>query len=362
MACAGIKRYDVSMRTIHSSVTLLTLVALVAVGGAAVVAAENPKTDTAPYSVRELELPGASSAGILMDYIAFDPSTGSLWAPAGNTGAVDVVNTATGAVRQITGFATAEMGTGDRKRTVGPSSVSIGKGTAYVGNRGDFTLFAIDAKTLARGASHRFDSMPDGVAYVAPTSEVWVTTPRDKSIRILDAATLEEKAKLTFEGNPEGFAVDATRGRFYTNLEDKDRTLAIDLKTRKTVATWKPGCGEDGPHGLRVDEKAGHLFVACSARAEVLDAAHDGAVLSSIDTGDGVDDIDYAPATHLLYVGAAKAAVLTVARYDGHGKLVVVAKVPTHTGARNPAVTSDGTVYLAHSGRLNDLAVASPKR
>ncbi len=314
------------------------------------------------YSVRELVLPGASDAGILMDYIAFDPSTGSLWAPAGNTGAVDVVDTATGAVRQITGFATAEMGTGDRKRTVGPSSVSVGKGTVYVGSRGDSTLWAIDAKTLARGASHRFDSMPDGVAYVAPTSEVWVTTPRDKSIRILDAATLEEKAKLTFEGNPEGFAVDAARGRFYTNLEDKDRTLAIDLRTRKTVATWKPECGADGPHGLRVDEKAGHLFVACSARAEVLDAAHDGAVLSSIDTGDGVDDIDYAPATHLLYVGAAKAAVLTVARDDRHGKLVVAAKVPTHTGARNPAVTSNGTVYLAHSGRLNDLAVASPAK
>ena len=52
--------------------------------------------------------------------------------------------------------------------------------------------------------------MPDGLAYVAERSEVWVTTPRDKSIRILDAKTLAEKAKLTFDGNPEGFAVDAS--------------------------------------------------------------------------------------------------------------------------------------------------------
>jgi DNA-binding beta-propeller fold protein YncE len=318
----------------------------------------------APYSVRMQPLPGASPAGILMDYIAFDPATHLVWAPAGNTGAVVVIDPTSGSVRTIDGFATAEMGTGERKRKVGPSSVTAGEGWVYVGNRGDSTVCAFNASTLAKGACHKLDSMPDGLAYVAPTKEVWVTTPRDKSIRTLDATTLEEKAKLTFEGNPEGFAVDAKRGRFYTNMEDKDRTLAIDLKTHKTLATWNPSCGEDGPHGLRVDTASGHLFVACSTRAEVLDAAHGGAVLSSIDTGDGVDDIDYWPATHTLYVGAAKAGRLTIARDDAHGKLSVVAAVPTHAGARNPAVTDKGVVYLAHSalGGLTDLVVVEPRK
>ncbi len=206
--------------------------------------------------------------------------------------------------------------------------------------------------------------MPDGLAYVGPTKEVWVTTPRDKSIRILDAGTLAEKAKLSFDGNPEGFAVDAPHGRFYTNLEDKDRTLSIDLASRKTVETWKPECGEDGPHGLRVDPAAHQLFVACSARAEVMDTEHGGKVLSSIDTGDGVDDIDYSPATHRLYVGAARAGQLTVASVDAQGKLSVEARVPTPPGARNPAVTDRGVVYLAHSGssRLSDLTVVTPSK
>ncbi len=325
-------------------------------------AAPGARAADSPYTVRKLALPGANGALVLMDYIAFDAATSSVWAPAGNTAAVDVVDAATGAIRQISGFATAEMGAGERKRVVGPSSVTIGKGTAYVGNRGDSSVCAFDSRTLAHGRCHKFDSMPDGIAFVEPSKEVWVTTPRDKSIRILDAATLEEKGKLAFEGNPEGFAVDATHGRFYTNLEDKDRTLAIDLKTRKTVATWKPSCGEDGPHGLRVDSKAGHLFVACSTRVEVLDAAHDGAVLSSIDTGDGVDDIDYSPATRMLYVGAAKAGQLTIASDDAHGKLSVVATVKTPVGARNPAVTGKGAVYLAHSalGGLSDLVVVEP--
>ena len=316
------------------------------------------------YTVTMLALPGASPAGISMDYIAFDPATGFVWVPAGNTGAVDVVDTASRTLRQVSGFGTAEMGSGDRKRVVGPSAVSAGHGTVYIGSRGDSGVCALNARTLEWGPCHHLDSMPDGVAYVAPAKEVWVTTPRDKSIRVLDAATLDEKAKLAFDGNPEGFAVDAERGRFYTNMEDEDLTLAIDLKDHKTVATWRPACGTDGPHGLRVDEKAGHLFVACSGRAEVLDAAHDGAVLSSIDTGDGVDDIDYSPATHLLYVGAAKAGQLVIARDDARGTLSLVTTVPTHLGARNPAVTTDGTVYLAHSalGSLSDLVVVSVKK
>lgn len=314
------------------------------------------------YKVTMQPLPHEGATSIGMDYIAYDHSTGFVWAPAGNTAAVDVVDTSTGTVKQITGFKTIEMGTGDRKRIAGPSSATVGAGTVYVGNRGDSSVCAFNSKTFAKGACHTFDSMPDGILYVAATKEVWVTTPRDKSVRICDAATLAEKTKLTFDGGPEGFAVDGKRGRFYTNLEDKDVTLAIDLKSHKTVATWPSTCGKDGPHGLRADEKSGFLFVACSTRAEVLDAGHDGAVLSSIDTGDGVDDIDYAPATQMLYVGASRAGQLIVASVDAHGKLSLAAKVPTHEGARNPAVTSNGTVYLAHSGfgNLLDLVVATP--
>jgi hypothetical protein len=113
-----------------------------------------------------------------------------------------------------------------------------------------------------------------------------------------------------------------------------------------------------------VDQESGFLFVACSTRAEVLDAGHNGEKLSSIDTGDGVDDLNYSPATHMLYVGAAEAARLTVAHVDNAGKLTVVAQVPTHEGARNGVVTKNGTVYLAHArpGELAGLIVASPEK
>jgi DNA-binding beta-propeller fold protein YncE len=335
-----------------------------AIFGATLFAAALQAADSARFTVTLLPLPGASASGIGMDYLGYDPATNAVWVPAGNTGSVDVVDAATKKVTQVSGFPTGEMGSGNRRRNVGPSSVTFGKGKAYIGDRFDSSVTALDTRTHQRGASVKLDSMPDGLAYVASTDEVWVTTPRDKTIRILDGATLAQKEKLTFDGNPEGFAVDLSRGRFYTNMEDKDLTLAIDLKSRKTVATWKPACGEDGPHGLKLEEKDGYLLVACSEKTEVIDAGHSGAVLSSIDTGDGADDLDYAPSTRMVYVGAAKAAALTEARLDPSGKLSVVAKVPTHAGARNGVVTRDGTVFLGHSGSaaLSDLVVVTPNK
>jgi DNA-binding beta-propeller fold protein YncE len=308
-----------------------------------------------------LALPGGSPDGILMDYLLYNPRTNTVWVPAGNTAAVDVIDVATGKVSRIEGFETLEVERRGVKRRVGPSAAALGdRGVVYVGNRGDSSVCAVNETSLAKGACAKLDSSPDGIAYVAKTKEVWVTTPRDKSIRVLDAATMAQKARIEFEGAPEGFAPDNSRGRFYTNLEDKDVTLAIDLASRKTVATWKSNCGEDGPHGLRLAEPEGILLVACSERLESLDVAHDGAQLGTIDTGDGVDDFDYTPSDHRVYVGAAKAATLLVAVLDPRGGLSRVTSVPTQDGARNGVVTSNGKVYLSHS-KGSELVVVAPQ-
>jgi DNA-binding beta-propeller fold protein YncE len=317
-------------------------------------------TPATAFTTAAVALPGGGPDGILMDYLLYDPRTNSIWAPAGNTGSVDVIDVATGKLSRIEGFATQEIERRGTKRKVGPSAAALGDGhTVYIGNRGDTSVCAVDDTTLVKGTCAKLDAMPDGIAYVAKTREVWVTTPRDQSIRVLDGTTLAQKARLAFEGAPEGFAADNTRGRFYTNLEDKDVTLAIDLASRKTVETWKAGCGEDGPHGVRLADAEGVLLVACSARLESLDVVHGGAQLGSIDTGDGVDDFDYTPADHRVYVGAAKAAKLTVAALDGKGGLSVVTSVPTQDGARNGVVTQDGRVYLSHS-KASELIVVTP--
>src|SRR5207253_8511908 len=166
------------------------------------------------------------------DYLAYDRARHRVWVPAGNTGSVDVVDTERGQVTRIDGFATAEVERRGTRRTVGPSSASVGDGFVFVGNRGDSSVCAVDAASFEKAGCIKLDSMPDGLAYVAATSEVWVTTPRSRSITIIGATpsgALTARGNMPLDGAPEGYAVDDARAIFYTNLEDKGRTLAIDI-------------------------------------------------------------------------------------------------------------------------------------
>src|ERR1700740_1510437 len=170
----------------RSSLLLVVVVAIAAIA----VGLQAADEKNANYAVRILALPDHGQANITMDYIAYDPKTGYVWVPAINVGSVDVVDTNNGTVREISGFATKELELKGRKRAQGPSGVSIGDGVVYIGDRADSSVCAVDEKTLARKTCGHIDSTPDGVVYVAPTKEVWVTAPRDKSVRILDSQNL----------------------------------------------------------------------------------------------------------------------------------------------------------------------------
>jgi DNA-binding beta-propeller fold protein YncE len=297
---------------------------------------------------KPIALPGATAPASL-DYLAYDAAHAHVWVPVGDTGSADVYDVASGAFTRVDGFATAEREFKGRKRMMGPSSVSLGDGVAYVGDRASGEVCVVDATKLTRGACLKLASPPDGIAYVAATKEVWVTTPRAQSIAVLDAskpAVLKVKATIKLDGAPEGYASDGARGVFITNLEDKNKTLVLDLTSRRTKATFALDCGADGPRGVATDAEHGFVFVACTDKVLVLDGTS-GAKLASYDTGAGVDNIDWLGPQRLLYTAAGKAARITVARIDDKGQPTVVATGATIEGARNAVADGSGNAYVA---------------
>ena len=309
------------------------------------------------YELKPISLPGATGA-VALDYFAYDRATGKLWVPASNTGSVDVIDAATDAVSQITGFATSEIERRGRKITVGPTSASIGEGVIYIGNRGDATLCVIDAKTLARGESVPVSAdravTPDGVLYVQATRELWVTlrvksgdSAPAKSVAIFDASDLHHlkpKAKIPMDNLAEGFAVDNQRGLFYTNIEEAGKTVAIDTRSHKVVSEWQPGSSD--LQGLALDSARRFLFVACGDHVVSLDVGHDGKITDSITTGAGLDNIDYSADAKVLYAASSQAASLTIAEVDDGGKFHLSATVPTAKGVRGVVAGEGDTAYL----------------
>jgi DNA-binding beta-propeller fold protein YncE len=327
--------------------------------------APTPVASAAPTTpaVRGIALPGIAAPAFL-DYIAYEPAHGRLWVPVGNDGSVDVLDVQSGSFTHIAGFKTAEREVRGKKRMMGPSAAAVGDGVVYIGDRASNEICPVDVGTLKPAACLALPSPTDGVAYVASAKEVWVTTPKDNSLTVLDASkpsALKTKTVIRVEGAPEGFAVDATRSLFFTNLEDKDKTLAIDLQTHKVKSTWQPACGSEGPRGVAVDAARGFVIVACTDHVQVLDAGHDGAPLGKLDAGGGIDNIEWLEARHLLYVGAAKAAKLVVARIDDKGQLSAIATVPTAEGARNAIADASGTAYLTDAQHAQVLVVPLPQ-
>src|SRR5205823_8051511 len=265
------------------------------------------------YELKRINLPRANGP-VALDYFAYDRATGKVWVPASNTGSVDVIDEKTDAVSQITGFQTGEIERRGRKVTVGPTAASIGDGVVYIGNRGNATLCVIDPQTLDRGecfpASTDHSVTPDGVVYVGKTKELWVTTrpvssatvDAAKALQVFDASDprhLKWKTKIPLENLAEGYAVDNERGLFFTNVEETGTTVAIDVQTHKIVAKWNIGSADFG--GLALDTARGFLFVACGDHVVSLDAGHDGKVIDSVQTGAGLDNIDYSPERKTVY-------------------------------------------------------------
>src|SRR5437764_5587024 len=310
------------------------------------------------YELKPIDL-SAATGTVALDYFAYDRATGKLWVPASNTGSVDVIDEKTDSVSQITGFLTGEIERRGRKITVGPTAASIGDGVVYIGDRGDATVCVIDAKTHARGEcvplSTDHTVTPDGVVYVAATKELWITTrptssanaDAAKALQVFDASDprhLKWKTKIPLENLAEGYAVDNRRGLFYTNVEEIGTTVALNVRTHKIVSKWNVGSSD--LQGLALDAERGFLFVACGDHVVSVDAAQDGKILDSLQTGAGLDNIDYSPARKILYAAASQTATLSIAEVGDAGKFHLKATVPTVKGARGVVAGSGETAYL----------------
>jgi hypothetical protein len=132
-------------------------------------------------SVNSIALPGASSTGVSLDYLAYDRAHHRVWVPARGTGTVVVVDVRDDRVAIVSGFGVAEMERHGTKRLVGPSSATVGNGVVYVGNRADSSVCAVGAESLRLGPCITLAAIPDGLAYVSSTKEVWVSI-RNKDV------------------------------------------------------------------------------------------------------------------------------------------------------------------------------------
>jgi streptogramin lyase len=310
--------------------------------------------------------PLPSSRGpVNLELITYDGAAGRVWIPLLDTGSVGVFTIATSTFTEVSGFKTTEVGGRRGLHMEGPHAAAVGDGVVYIGNRAAGEVCVVDEATLQRGWCLHIPSAPDVLTYVAASKELWVTTPWEDSIVVLDASKpdkLETKLVIKAGGLPEECALDPLHGRFYTKLATKSRVFAFDVKTHALLTSWPFGCNDmvAGSAGIAVDSARDFVFVACINNGlEVHDGAHDGALLGKLDTGAGVYGIDYVAATKRLYVTGRASRLSTVEISDG-GVPAVAETTHIPEGARNAVADSKGAIFIVDQQTAR-LLVFAPK-
>jgi hypothetical protein len=266
-------------------------------------------------------------SGIGFDDLRFSSSLGKVLVPAGRVGDIDLVDPTTLAVTRISGFARQPSYGGGHDD--GPTSVDEGRGLLFVTDRTAQEVAVVDPRSSAILARAALSATPDYIRYVAATNEVWVTEPSASQIELFaisqeDPPTLRQSGAVLIENGPESLVIDARRERAFTHRWQRS-TVAIDLKTRAIAGDWPNGCAAS--RGIAVDEDRGFLFAACwEGTVTVLDADHDGRLLSTIARGAGFDVIGYAPRLGHLYLAGGACGCLTVLGVSAAGRLSVLGR------------------------------------
>src|SRR5258706_2417951 len=295
---------------------------------------------------KEVSLPGGEG-GIGFDDLRWCQPLKCLLVPAGGTGMLHFLGGAANHLATTTVRPPAPYKGGHDD---GTPSADEGRGNVFATARTSRELLLVDVMAKRVFARTKLSAQPDYVRWVEPAAEVWVTEPDAEAIEIfrIEQARPVPVASIKVPGGPESLVVDAPRKRVYAHLW-KGKTVAIDISTRKIAATWKNGCEE--PRGLALDGARGLLLSGCGdGKATSADLAT-GTLRGSVETGAGVDLVDFSPKLRHLYVPGARAASLTVVGVGTDGRLTALGSFPSPEGGHCVAVDGGGRIVVCDPKR-----------
>ena len=204
----------------------------------------------------------------------------------------------------------------------------------------------VDLKTLQTLSKVATGGNPDGMLYEPGQKEVYLFNGKGESATVIDPKTAKVVATIPLGGKPEFAAVDVKAGRVFNNLEDKNEVVAIDTKTHTVVNRWPIAPNEEAS-GMAFDEKNHRLFLGCGgSKTMAMMDSESGKILASVPIGDGVDANAFDPATRYAFASCSDGTV-TIAKADGD-KLTVVQTLKTEKGCRTMTLDpATHKIYLA---------------
>lgn len=153
--------------------------------------------------------------------------------------------------------------------------------------------------------------------------------------------------------NVESIGVDRAHGRLYINIRDKKQVGVYDLESRKLLTTWTAS-GMNRNTSLLVDSEHERIFVAGRTPGMLYVFDRDGKVVAQMACTERNDEMNWDPATHLLYISGTQG--LSVFHQESPDRYTEVTRIPTNGGKTGILVPQKELLFIVHPKTDVDLA------
>jgi len=171
----------------------------------------------------------------------------------------------------------------------------------------------------------------DAVLYDPATKRIFTFNGDAHSATAIDAVSGKRLGDIELGAGPE-FGVSSGDGKLFVNLEDKNAVAEIDAAAMRVKRQWSlAGC--EAPTGLAIDRAHHLVFSGCRNKVMAISDAINGALVTTVPIGQGVDACRFDPGTQLAFASNGD-GTLTVIHEDTPTAFTVVANVTTKPGAR----------------------------
>jgi hypothetical protein len=225
-------------------------------------------------------------------------------------------------------------------------------GQTLVTNRGSASIALLDANTLETRAKYKTGGRPNGAVIVTQSGlAIAACIGDDGETPTLQLFGLNDREHVSIDlpGRPRWCVTDAAAERLFLCIREPSMVLVARLPDLGAVTHWK--IPSSGAHGLDIDHSRGRLYVACDDSTLVEISSTSGEVANVWPIGGPPDVTFFNPATGLVHVAIGEPGLVdSIDPRNGHSTRTV-----TGAGAHTTALVAPDQLYVisaAHGGVL----------
>ena len=218
-----------------------------------------------------------------------------------------------------------------------------GHGFSTSGNDGSIVMFDLESyKTLARIPAA---DDADAIIYDPASKHIFSFNGDANSASVVEPRKGTLVTNIPLLGKPE-YGQPARNGKIYVNLVDSSQIAEIDTKSLAVTRRWSTAPCRN-PVSMAIDTRHQRLFSGCRSGVMAVSDYVAGTIVATVPIGRGVDGAGYDPALRDAYASNAD-GTLTVIHQDSPDSYRVTQSVQTAEGGRNMGLDpASHRIYVA---------------